>query len=316
MTRTLIQVRCDRGAAIAGRLGFPEATADAIRSLDEHWCGLGYARGLAGEGIPVLARIALLAQTLEAFHAQAGIDAALAVARERRGTWFDPSLVDVALGWRHDRGWWARLSRDDAEREAIAIEPPDHVRFVDDEGLDEIARAFADIIDAKSPYTFHHSTRVADYARQAGEVMGIDPTEQRRIHRAGLLHDIGKLGVSNRILDKPGKLDAGERAEIERHPAMTLEILERVSAFSGFARMAALHHEKLDGSGYPWRVSGEGLETGARLLAVADVYDALTSARPYRGAMTPAGAFAIIARERGPRLCAAAADALAGVVGV
>ena len=314
VTRTLIQVRCDRGAAIAGRLGFPEATVEAIRSLDEHWCGLGYARGLAGEDIPLLARIALLAQTMEAYHARAGIAGALRVARERRGTWFDPRLVDLTRDWDRDTAWWNRLSDGDAEDQVVAIEPPDLHRVLDDEGLDEIARAFADIIDAKSPYTFQHSARVADHALRIADALGVGAVERQRLYRAGLLHDVGKLGVSSRILDKPAALTADERTEIERHPAMSYEILNRVSVFRGFARMASLHHEKLDGSGYPWGVGGDELEESARILAVADIYDALTSERPYRGAMSPAEAMSVIARDRGPRLCARVVDALGSIV--
>lgn len=314
VTRTLIQVRCDRGAAIAGRLGFPEATVEAIRSLDEHWCGLGYARGLSGDDIPLLARIALLAQTMEAYHAQAGVAGALRVAQERRATWFDPRLVDLTRTWDRDPEWWHRLADADAERQVVAIEPPDLHRVLNDEGLDEIARAFADIIDAKSPYTFQHSARVADYAIRIAVALGVDAVECQRLYRAGLLHDVGKLGVSSRILDKPGRLTADERGEIERHPAMSFEILNRVNVFRGFARMASLHHEKLDGSGYPWGVGGDELEEGARILAVADIYDALTSERPYRGAMSPGDAMAIIARDRGPRLCARVVDALESIV--
>ena len=157
-TRDLILIRCDRGAEIARQLGFPVETAEAIRSLDEHWCGLGYARGLSGNDIPLLARIANLAQTLEAFHARGGRDAALRVARKRSGTWFDPALVKIVRGWRNDAAWWALLQGDVTEA-VLAAEPKDRVVSVDADGLDVVCRAFADIIDAKSPFTYRHSTR-------------------------------------------------------------------------------------------------------------------------------------------------------------
>jgi HD-GYP domain-containing protein (c-di-GMP phosphodiesterase class II) len=136
----------------------------------------------------------------------------------------------------------------------------------------------------------------------------------RRTHRAGLLHDIGKVGVSNRILDKKGPLDAAERSAMQLHPKYTLEILSRVNAFAGFAHQAALHHEKLDGSGYPWGVAGEVLDQMARVLAVADVYEALTADRPYRIGMEPEAAFEILNDHRGAKLDAAAIDALASAV--
>ena len=163
MTKDLIQIRCDRGASIALQLGFPAETADAIRSLDEHWCGLGYARGLAGADIPLLARIANLAQTLEAFHHKSGARAALRVARQRSGTWFDPMLVRLVQRWKSDDAWWALL-RGDVRSAVVAAEPTDQHMQVDADELDSVCRAFADIIDAKSPFTYNHSTRVADVA--------------------------------------------------------------------------------------------------------------------------------------------------------
>ncbi|HEY7877898.1 MAG TPA: HD domain-containing phosphohydrolase [Gemmatimonadaceae bacterium] len=310
MTRELITLRCERGARIAGRLGFPEDTANAIRSLDEHWSGLGYAEGLAGEEIPLLARIANLAQTVEAFQAAEGVERALTVATERRESWFDPQLVRIVCGWARDREFWARLRGDDVTALVLAEEPADRVRYVDEEGLNEVARAFADIIDAKSPFTFDHSRRVAGYAVAMGRVLGFAEEEQLRLYRAGLLHDIGKLGVSNRILDKAGPLTGAERAAMERHPANSFEILQRVSAFRDFAWTAATHHEKLDGSGYPYRLTGADLDASARCLVVADIYDALTTDRPYRPGMEKARAFEVIDADAGTKLCETAVEAL------
>jgi putative nucleotidyltransferase with HDIG domain len=311
-TRELIEIRCDRGASIALQLGFPAATGEAIRSLDEHWCGRGYARGLAAEDIPLLARIANLAQTVEAFHDRGGVDAAHRVVRERRGRWFDPTLARIVLEWSKDDPWWALL-RGDVAGAVVAAEPADRAIEVDADGLDGVARAFADIIDAKTPFTFGHSMRVAEMARLVARRCGLDTEQQRRIYRAGLLHDIGKLGVSNRILDKDGPMTDEERAKMEQHPRFTLDILERVSAFRGFARTAALHHEKLDGTGYPFGYTGEDLELPERILAVADIYDALSSDRPYRKAMVEPVITSILERDRGTRLDPEALDALHAV---
>jgi len=312
MTRDLILIRCDRGAEIARQLGFPPGTAEAIRSLDEHWCGLGYARGLSGSDIPLLARIANLSQTLEVFFSRGGPRAALAVARERSGTWFDPALVKLVRGWKRDQAWWTLLAGDVTQAVQDA-EPSDRVMIVDGDGLDLVCRAFADIIDAKSPFTFRHSTRVADVAREVARHCGFDEMGQRRIYRAGLLHDIGKLGVSNTILDKNGPMTPEERVQMELHPRYTLEILERVSSFHSFARTASLHHEKLDGSGYPFGVKGDEMEPAARILVVSDIYDALTSDRPYRKGMSESRAMEILESERGTKLCPTALDALVAV---
>lgn len=310
LTRELIQIRCDRGAEIVRQLGFPEPTADAVRCLDEHWCGLGYPDGLRGDRIPLLSRIALLAQTVEIFFAANGVEAAIRVARERRGTWFDPKLVDLVRGWAGDREWWDGLRSPALGQWIVDAEPSREPRTLDDGGLDAVARAFADIIDAKSPYTYHHSSNVAELARGAARAMGCGEREQRVLYRAGLLHDIGKLGVSSRILDKRGPLTPEERTEIERHPVYSWQILSRIDAFGEFSRVAAMHHEKLDGTGYPWGVTGADLTPVDRLLAVADIYEALTADRPYRAGMPREKALGILRADAGSRLCARAVEAL------
>lgn len=314
MTKEIIAARCERGADIARRLGFPGDTVSAIHSLDEHWNGNGYPQGQRGEEIPVFSRILNIAQTAEVFLARGGRTAAIDILVERRGRWFDPRLVDRVLGWRSDRGWWDSVTAPDIMDRVTALEPAAKVRAVDDEGLDQVAEAFAEIIDAKSPFTFAHSTNVARYACAIGARMGFDALSMQRTRRAGLLHDIGKVGVSNRILDKNGPLADEERAAIQSHPAYTWEILGCVSAFSSFARQAATHHEKLDGSGYPWRLGRDELDAPSRALVVADIYEALTADRPYRAGMPVEKALSILDKERGTKLDADAVDALAAAV--
>lgn len=310
VTRDLIQTRCERGADIVRRLGFPEPSAQAVRSLDEHWNGMGYPDGLKGEQIPVLSRIANISQTIEAFFRAGGESAAREVVRSRKGTWFDPRLVKVVQSWKGDRAWWAKLTGPDAQALVMNEEPGMEQRVVDDAGLDLIAQAFSEIIDAKSPYTFRHSANVAGFALAMAKQYGMNPVAQRRIHRAGLLHDIGKLGISNSILDKPGRLDDAERTAIELHPVYTSDILSHVSAFSDFAWTAAVHHEKLDGSGYPWKLTGDQLDDSARILCVADVCEALTADRPYRAGMTAIEAFTLMRTVFAGKLCATAIDSL------
>jgi len=134
------------------------------------------------------------------------------------------------------------------------------------------------------------------------------------MYRAGLLHDIGKLGVSSRILDKPGPLNNRERAEMREHPRYTWEILKRVRAFEDFAMLAALHHEKLDGSGYPWGRTADDLDMPARILVVSDIYEAITESRAYRTGMTTAQAMQILREQSGLWLDTDAVDALAAAV--
>lgn len=306
----IMTLRCERGADIARRLGFPEESSLAIRHIDEHWNGRGHPDGLSGGAIPLMARIACLAQTFELFNHRSGLAAALRMVRRRRSRWFDPDLADLVLGWRRDYYFWDRLAHGDLASEVMGEEPASHARSVSDQGLDTIALAFADIIDAKSPYTCAHSRNVAAYSVAIARQLGLDAAAQRRVQRAGLLHDIGKLGVSNSILDKPAALDSAERAAVERHPFHTWEILSRVPAFREFAWPAALHHERLDGTGYPWRLTGNRLDITARILGVADVYEALTADRPYRTGLPWVESSRILWKGRGSWFDPAVLDAL------
>lgn len=299
----LVRTRCDRGADIARMLEMTDDTAAAVHALDEHWDGLGVPLGLAGEQIPLLARIACLAQTVEIFHATHGLQAALGVARERSGRWFDPQLVRALQSLRADGAFWAGLSAGDARERTAALEPADRVLTADGERLDRIAQAFARVIDAKSPYTYRHSEGVALYADAIGRVLGFGPEALRDLRRAALLHDIGKLGVSNRILDKPGKLTEQEFAVVRRHPEHTYQILARVAHFRALAETAASHHERMDGRGYHRGIAAGGLPTAARILAVADVCDALSAERPYRGALPRERVLEIMRADAGTGLC-------------
>ena len=305
----MTRIRCERGADIARTLELPEAAAEAIYGLDEHWDGKGHPDHRAGEAIPLLARILCLSQTVEVFLSRVGLDGALEVARERSGTWFDPALVEALERFAGDRAFWDGLRADDVDAQVARFEPG-HVLTADEERLDRVAEAFAGIIDAKSPYTYRHSAGVAEIAVAIASELGFDDAELRDLRRAGLLHDIGKLSVSNRILDKPGRLDDDEFALVRRHPEHTLSVLERVPAFAAIADVAANHHERLDGTGYPRGLAADELTLPMRVLAVADVFEALTADRPYRGPLPTEEALAIIRADAGTKLCPTACSAL------
>ena len=309
-SRALTELRCERGADIARAVGLDEVTAAAIRGLDEHWDGRGYPSGAAGEDIPLLARILCLAQTVEVFHAAGGPRAALDVARDRRGTWFDPALVDLLLALEDDAALWRDLAAPDPRAVLGRFEPADLVVVADADRLDAIAQAFAMIVDAKSPYTARHSEGVARIADGIAARLGWDPAARRDLRRAGLLHDLGKLGVSNAILDKPGKLEPAEWQAIRRHPLLTAQLLGSVPVFRDIAMSAAAHHERLDGGGYHLGLPAEHLTPMARVLAVADVAEALSAERPYRGALPPDEVLAIMRPDAGAKLDAGAFAAL------
>ena len=310
VTKSLMLARCHRGAEIALKLGFSEATAGAIRGLDEHWDGRGQPYGLSGKKIPLAARIICLSQTVEVFQSSRGVGAACRVAVGRRGQWFDPRLVDALVAFRRDQDFWDSLSEPDVS----AVEPPDRVMTADENRLDLVADGFAAVIDAKSPWTHHHSERVAAISTGMAKVLGFDEAAVRELRRAALLHDIGKLSISNRVLDKPGPLTESERDRFQEHPLLGERILGRVPGFGSLAAVASAHHERLDGGGYPRGLAADELTVPMRVLAVADVYAALISERPYRAAHTPERALEMIRAEVPQRLDAHAFEALVAVL--
>nr|MBP8281921.1 HD domain-containing protein [Aeromonas sp.] len=280
----LILTRCHRGADIARQLRFSDEVAQGILSLDEHWSGKGRPQQLAGEAIPLFSRIALLCQVVDVFHAAAGPDAAMRELRERSGNWFDPALVSAfeALA---DEAFWQGLA-DPALAERVFAHPAGQGEVaLDEDYLDEIAAAFGQVVDSKSPYTAGHSGRVALYTDILAAQMGMSEARRRWLKRGALLHDVGKLGVSNAILDKPGKLDELEWAAVQMHAAYTEEILSRIGAFEELAQVAGAHHERLDGKGYPKGLKGEAITLETRIITTADIFDAITAKRPYRDAI-------------------------------
>jgi putative nucleotidyltransferase with HDIG domain len=298
VTRSLMQARCYRGAEIARKLGFSEATAEAIRALDEHWDGHGQPHGLRGTDIPVGGRILCLAQTVEVFLRADGPRAAYRVARKRSGEWFDPALIDALHSFRTDERFWVSLEEPDVS----PVEPPDRVLTADETRLDRIAEGFAAVVDAKSPWTHEHCERVSAIALGTAKLMGFEEPALRGLRRAALLHDLGKLSISNRILDKPGPLSDEERNRFRQHPLLAEQILSRVAIFVELAAVASAHHERLDGSGYPRGLAGDALSMPVRVLAVADVYEALTADRPYRPAYTPRDALELMRTDVPQRL--------------
>lgn len=285
IARELIATRCQRGAEIARRLRFPEAVAAGIYSLDEHFNGQGRPAGLAGEAIPLFARIALLAQVVDVFHTTGGPGAALDEIRARAGRWFDPKLVQAFEGVAEDDAFWATLASSEVGAAVLALEPASHVVELDDDYLDDIAAAFGQVVDSKSPYTAGHSVRVALYTDMIAETLGLTPERRRWLKRGALLHDVGKLGVSNSVLDKPGKLDDDEWVAVKAHAMYTETILSRITAFAELARVSAAHHERLDGGGYPRGISAADICLETRIITTADIFDAITAERPYRGAV-------------------------------
>jgi HD-GYP domain-containing protein (c-di-GMP phosphodiesterase class II) len=310
IARELIETRCQRGADIARRMRFPEPVALGIRDLDEHWNGGGKPAGLQGAAISLYARIALIAQVVDVFFMTGGQEPAFREVANRSGTWFDPAIAAAfgraALG----PDFWRGLGSPDIEKAVMELAPSGETEVVDDDYLDDIAAAFAQVIDSKSPYTHGHSGRVTLFSDMIAEELGLTAERRRWLRRVALLHDIGKLGVSNTILDKPGKLDDGEWTAMRRHAAFTEEILSRIGIFSELAFVAGAHHERLDGKGYPRGLSGDAIPLETRIVSAADIFDALTAERPYRAAMPVSQALSIMRGECGSAVDKRCYDAL------
>ncbi|WP_375451346.1 HD-GYP domain-containing protein [uncultured Devosia sp.] len=310
IARELIETRCQRGADIARQMRFSAQVQRGILDLDEHWSGKGQPLGLIGETISLYARIALLAQVIDIFHTQAGRSAAIAEIKLRTGIWFDPHLVAMFEATSQKPGFWSTLHAPTLSAAVVALEPAALARHVDEDYLDDIAAGFAQVIDAKSPFTSGHSDRVALFSDMIAEGLGVTPQRRRWLKRAALLHDIGKLGVSNSVLDKPGPLDVDEWAAVKQHPAMGEAILSRIAVFRDMATIAGTHHERLDGKGYPRGIAGMALGLETRIVTTADIFDALTADRPYRGPMPVSKALEIMEEGRGLSLDPACLDAL------
>lgn len=310
IAQELMEARCDRGAEIARKMRFSENVADGVRSLDEHWNGGGMPEGLSGEQIPVFSRIALLSQVVDVFQTANGVAAARQEIRNRSGTWFEPGMAWAFERVAADEEFWRVLRSDELQERIFELEPAQDRVFVDEDYLDDIAAAFAQIIDSKSPYTSGHSERVTLFADLIAEQLGFEAERRRWLKRAALLHDIGKLGVSNSILDKPGKLDDAEWVTMKTHTTLGETILSRIAAFSDISMIAGAHHERLDGKGYPRGLSESDLPLEVRIVTTADIFDALTADRPYRKAMPLDKALSIMTGMAGTQIDPVCFDAL------
>ena len=285
----MIGLRCDRGSSIVSKLGMGPMAAEAVRSLEEHWDGSGYPKRARGKRIPLLARLCAVAQHLDVFSMGRSPAVAVETLEQWSGTWFDPEIVQAALSLNRRGALWTHCKATDAHemtRAAVLDLDPRQKQRLDDRQIDRICEAFADVVDSKSHFTFRHSIGVAELARGIAKNLGLPADRVRLVRRAALLHDIGKLSVSNSILDKKTRLTEAEWKVVEQHPGLTRRILEQIGPFREIAIVAGEHHEKLDGSGYPNRLMAPDLSMEARIIAVADVYGALSEDRPYRAGLS------------------------------
>ncbi len=296
----LTTIRCNKGFEIAISLGFSYNVANAIKFLDEHWDGNGSPYKIKAEKIPLFSRILSICQTFEVFASNFGLQAAFDIINKRKSKWFDPFLVGLFNSLKNDNYVWEKYYNFLGNYDIVVL-GKDLINI--DKNINittkQIAEAFALIIDAKTPFTYNHSKRVADYCVLISNDLGFKPYRVEFMYIVGLLHDIGKLGVSNKILEKPGKLDDNEFEIIKLHPKYSYEILKNIKPFRYLARVAGAHHERLDGKGYYQQLTEKEINEDMRILVVSDVFDALRSERPYRPAMPLDKVFSIMENDKG-----------------
>lgn len=285
-------------------LGMSDVTVNTIHLIDERWDGSGLPSGLCHQQIPLLARICSIAQTLDAFATEHGSETALRMVRSRRGTWFDPEIVRAAQHLHTSGKLWQVCQATDVEatRTEVMRLDPGLSSALTPERVDRICEAFGNTVDAKSPFTYRHSIGVTDVAVSLATELGLAPDRVSLVRRAAFLHDIGKLAVPNGILDKRARLSPQEWLHVTRHPALSGSILRRVRAFRELAALAAEHHERLDGSGYPFQLCDQQLSIESRIIAMADCYAAMAEDRPYRAGLKSQEILKIIAEDVPHRL--------------
>jgi len=285
---------CEVATSMAGLVGMSRNVCDAVTQMCERWDGTGAPHATAGEALLLPIRIANIAHIAEIAHHRHGRAAARAVIEKRAGGQFDPSIASTFV--READAIFDAVEGESLWERFLEIEPRPHA-IATEARVDDVALAFAQIADLKSVWTLGHSVGVARIADAAGEALRLPEAERKLLHRAALLHDIGRLSAPNRVWDKPGKLSPSEWELVRLHTYWTERVLSQTAFLRDAAAVAAAAHERLDGAGYHRAVPGGLLGRPARILAAADAYHAMREARPHRPALDASAAAEILAGE-------------------
>jgi HD-GYP domain-containing protein (c-di-GMP phosphodiesterase class II) len=272
-----MRAHCEMAEHLALRLGLSAGVQRGLGDAFERWNGTGVPKGSSGNDIQLSARIVIVARDAEVLHREGGIERVRAALRSRSGHAYDPSVADPFV---QATGLVLEAIEVTSPWEALLQREPEPYPWVPESRVESVLETFADFVDMKSPCMAGHSRGVAALAGQAS----VDGTNLRR---AGLVHDLGRMSVPNGIWDKPGQLTDGEWERVRLHPYYTERILERSQALSSLATCAAMHHERLDGSGYHRGSRRAEISHDARVLAAADAYQAMTQPRAFRQALSP-----------------------------
>lgn len=206
---------------------------------------------------------------------------------DRSGDWFCSELVDAFMDVSKSEAFWLSLENEHVNGYVSHWLSETQTQAMDFQELRSIVYIFSHIVDAKSPFTKSHSDGVARLSRYLGDLLNLSEASCDMLELAGLLHDLGKLRQPDGLLDKPGKLTAEENAHIQRHSFDTYSIIKNIHGLEKIAEWAAQHHERVDGTGYPYHLGEGSVSLEARIIAVADVFQALAQERPYRGPLNP-----------------------------
>jgi HD-GYP domain-containing protein (c-di-GMP phosphodiesterase class II) len=285
---SLIHSHCTSAGALARHIGLEPDVEQALGHTFERYDGGGLPAGAAGADIPIEMRVAQLADVAEVHERMYGVQGAIAMARSRRGAHLDPDVVDA---FTTDPEALFPAKSDDPWGRALAIAPDAETRL-DEPHLDALLTAIGDFVDLKCPFTLGHSRNVAAVAEGAAMHLGLPAADATAVRRAGHLHDIGRIGVSNQVWSKPVQLTASEWERVRMHPYLTDRVLTRIPGLAHIAAIARVHHEHLDGSGYPLGLAGSALGRPERLLAAAVAYQSALEPRPYRDPLSPEAAAA------------------------
>jgi HD-GYP domain-containing protein (c-di-GMP phosphodiesterase class II) len=285
--RAIALAVCEVGALMAERLRLGAGVRAGLLHSMERWDGRGGAYGLAGDDIALPARLTAVATQAVIFDRLGGPDAAVEMVRRRAGGWFDPAVAERFA--RVGREVLCHLAEADVWAEVLEAEPRP-ARRIPEARLDEVAHAFADMVDLMAPFTLGHSAGVAQLAGEAAGLLRLPADDADLLRRAALLHDLGRVAVAGGVWERPRGLTSTQWEQVRLHPYHTERVLARSTILQPLARVAGMHHERQDGSGYHHGASGAEIPVPARLLAVADAYQAMTQDRPYRAALAPEAA--------------------------
>jgi HD-GYP domain-containing protein (c-di-GMP phosphodiesterase class II) len=310
--RDAFATMCEIAQRFAGWLDLGSKIEAALEYVFARWDGRGFPDA-RGDAIPLPMRLLHVARDISLFLSAAGPDEARGVIERRAGAAYEPRLAELAL--RNFDELLAELDETRMWEQVLEIEPFPQV-WIRGEKVDAAFLAIAALTGLKSPWLREHSTGVADLAEAAAWRLGLPAASVTLVRRAALAHDLGRIGVSNAIWEKPGRLGFGEWERVRLHPHFTERAFAQSRELAPIGILAGSHHERLDGSGYHRGTRGAGLDQPARILAAADCYAAMREARPHRPALSAPAAEAELTREvEEERLDPEAADAVLAAAG-